>query len=92
MFYSVNIPENSLMFRTKCASECIAIQYRPQTHKTEKDRKVLGETLIILLYCTTLQNTKKDKLLNYQFTCINQIIHITGIYVAITPRSSTTKK
>ena len=29
------------------------------THATEMDRKIPGETLIILPYCTTLQNTNK---------------------------------
>ena len=28
------------------------------THKTENDRKVPGETLIILPYCTTLQKVE----------------------------------
>ena len=54
MFYSVNMSDSLALLHAK-AYPFIKVC----THKTEKDRKVPGETLIILPYCTTLQNTNK---------------------------------
>ena len=55
MFYSVNMSDNLTILQAK-AYQFIKVL---RTHKTEKDGKVPGETLIILPYCTTLQNTNK---------------------------------